>query len=143
MREQSHYELDKSVDIHLYNLFFEVIELLISNEISIIVEAAFQDKLWRPKLLGLLNKAEIKIIICKTNANHIKSRFVNRLSNNPDRDKFHGDKALLLSTDKFLSMTANYDPVNIECPTLQVDTTENYNPGIEEILDFIKMKKYN
>src|SRR5690242_17883215 len=61
----SHTRIDKSVDLQVYETFFETIELLISKRISLVVEAAFQDKLWRPKLLNLLPKATIKIIICK------------------------------------------------------------------------------
>jgi len=133
-----HIQLDKSADLHVYDIFFETIELLISKEISIVIEAAFQDTLWRPKLLNLLNKANIKIVICKTNPGLIKSRFAKRLLNNPDREKYHGDGLLSLSKEKFTELTENYKPVNVDAPTLQVDTTENYNPTIEEIINFIK-----
>jgi predicted kinase len=141
----AHTQLDKSVDLHVYDTFFETIDLLISKGISIIVEAAFQDKLWRPKLLNLLDKAEIKIIICKTQFDLIKKRFTNRLSNNPDREKFHGAQSLHLSKEQFTSLTENYEPVNIDAATLHVDTTENYNPDIEEVIKFIRTKnsRYN
>jgi hypothetical protein len=31
----------------------------------------------------------------------------------------------------------NYNPVKSGFPTMVIDTTDNYNPGIEEILGFI------
>lgn len=134
----SHTHLDKSVDLHVYDTFFETIDLLISKGISTIIEAAFQDKLWRPKLLNLLDKAEIKIVMCKTNPDLIKRRFANRFLNNPGREKYHGDQSVSLSKEQFSSMTEHYKPVNINALTLQVDTTDNYNPAIEEIINFIK-----
>jgi predicted kinase len=134
-------QLDKSVDLHVYDTFFETIDLLISKEISIVIEAAFQDKLWRPKLLNLLDKAVIKIIICKTNHELIKNRFAKRLLDNSDREKYHGDQSLTFSKERFAELTENYQPVNINAPTLQVDTTENYSPTIEEIINFINGKQ--
>jgi predicted kinase len=129
-------KLEKSVDLHVYETFFETIDLLISNQISLVIEAAFQDKLWRPKLLNLLGKATIKIVICKTNLNLIKNRFAKRISDNSEREKYHGDQSLSLS--KFAELTENYKPINIEAPTIEVDTSDNYCPNIEEIINFIK-----
>lgn len=134
----SHSQLDNLADLHVYHTFFEAIDLLISKGISIIAEAAFQDKLWRPKLLNLSGRAEIKIIICRSNPDVVKSRFADRFSNNPDREKYHGDRSISLS--KFKSLTENYQPVNIDVPTLQIDTTNGYSPDTEEIINFIGQK---
>lgn len=131
----SHSQLNRSVDLHVYETFFETIELLVSKKISIVVEAAFQDKLWRPKLLSLLQKAAIRIIICKTDPALIKARFAKRLSDFPDREKFHGDRSL--NAEQFAALVENYQPVKMEAATLQVDTTHDYEPGIEEIIKFI------
>jgi predicted kinase len=133
----AHNQLDRSVDLHVYDTFFEAIELLISKKISIVVEAAFQDKLWKPKLLSLLQQATIKIIICKTDPALLKARFANRLSDNPDREKFHGDESL--HAEQLASMIDNYQPVKMEVPTLQVDTKHSYDPAIEEIINFIRL----
>jgi predicted kinase len=132
----THSQLNRSVDLHVYETFFETIELLIAKKISIVIEAAFQDKLWRPKLLSLLEKAAIRIILCNTSVPLIKARFSNRLLQQPDREKFHGDRSI--NEEQFAALTENYTPVHIEAPTLLVDTTENYNPGLEEIIQFIR-----
>src|SRR5664279_5531543 len=55
-----HNHLDNSVDLQIYETFFQTIELLITKGVSIIAEAAFQHKLWEPKLSGLLDKADIR-----------------------------------------------------------------------------------
>lgn len=133
-----HYQLDNSAAWHIYNSFFEAIDLLISKDISLIAEAAFQDKLWRPKLLHLSDRAEIKVIICNTSPDIAKTRFADRLLNDPGRNRFHGDKFLNSAKEQDRLMTEHYEPVNIDTPTLEVDTTENYNPGLGEIVSFIK-----
>lgn len=135
-----HSQLDNSVAWHIYDTFFDAIDLLISKGISVIAEAAFQDKLWKPKLLNLLDKAEIKIIICKTPSDLTTIRFNNRLLNDPEREKFHGDKSLNLVKGQGSLITETYEPVNIDAPTIEVDTTENYNPDIKKIISFIRQK---
>jgi predicted kinase len=134
--ERSHSQVDRSVDLDVYETFFEAIELLLSKRISLVVEAAFQDKLWRPKLSGLLQQATIKIIICKTGIELIKARFANRLSTDPGREKFHGDQSL--QADQIAALIDHYKPVNMEIATLEVDTTQNYDPDLEGIINFIR-----
>ena len=136
----SHSQADSSVAMHIYETFFEAIEFLISRKISIIVEAAFQDKLWKPKLLELTGKAEIKVVICKTNIDLINERFSDRLLKDHDREKFHGDSLLISTKEKSELLTEKYAPVKIDVPTLEVDTTNNYKPGLEEITRFILTK---
>jgi predicted kinase len=132
-----HNELNNSSALHVYDTFFKVIDLLTSKGISIIAEAAFQDKLWKPKLLNLSGKAKIKIIICKTSSHLTKARFNERLLKEPDREKFHGDN---LVKENGGLLTNSYDAPNINAPTLEVDTTDGYNPQIEEITSFIKQR---
>jgi len=134
-----HSEMDNSVAMHIYESFFEAAELLLSKGISIIIEAAFQDKLWRPKLLALSHKAAIKIIICKTIPGRVKERFTNRLLNDPGREKYHGD-SLWHSTKERNGWPEEYEPVKMDVPLLEVDTSQNYQPGLQEIIQFIGLK---
>jgi predicted kinase len=132
----SHSQLSTPVDLQIYETFFETIELLLSKGISLVIEAAFQDKLWRPKLLKLVQTATIKIIICKTNLELVKTRFANRLSDNPDREKFHGDQSL--SAEQIAALIDHYKPVNMDVATLEVDTSQDYDPDLEAIVNFIR-----
>jgi hypothetical protein len=90
--------------------------------------------------LNLIDRAEIKIIICRTNPDLATSRFTNRFLNNPDREKYHGDQSISLLKEKFKALTESYQPVNIDAQTLQVDTTDNYNPNSDGIINFIRQK---
>ena len=62
-----HAQLNDDSAKHIYEAFFDTIGLLISRKISLVIEAAFQDKLWKPKLSILQSGADIKIVICKYN----------------------------------------------------------------------------
>lgn len=118
--------LEKNANEKVFETFFQTIELFLSRNISMIAEAAFQDKLWKPELLPLINKAEIKLIICQTDLTTIKARFAARFSNDPGRQKFHGDQTL--SKQELDSLTKEYQPLTMELPTLFVDTTNDYKP---------------
>ncbi|HVX48651.1 MAG TPA: AAA family ATPase [Chitinophagaceae bacterium] len=121
--------------LHIYKLFFEAVDLMVSNGVSVIAEAAFQDNLWKPKLLGLQQKVHIKIIICAVPGEVAADRFAQRLLSDPRRQTFHADDLLKKTAGL---KTCFYQPVNIDAPLLTVDTTNGYNPGVDKIIRFIQ-----
>lgn len=131
-----HNQPDEKVNKDIYETFFQAIDLLISKNISIIAEAAFQHKLWEPKLTGLFNKSDIRIIVCKTTLELARERFYKRISDQPERKKFHGEDP----NKKTSLLFEDYEMLHLPLPTLRVDTTNNYNPGLEKIVDFLRLK---
>lgn len=130
-----HGQLNDAAARHIYDTFFATIELLLSQKISLVIEAAFQQKLWKSKLPTLQSIADIKILICTTKPEMAVSRFEKRYFKETSREKYHGDESGLkkITNDLFY----NYDPIQSDFPTLVIDTTDNYNPAIEQILAFI------
>ena len=49
-------------------VFFAVLELLLTADVTTVAEAAFQDKVWRPRLEPLRPLAQIRIVQCVTSA---------------------------------------------------------------------------
>ena len=134
---QSHpNELPALVDQDIYALFFQTIELLLSKNISLVAEAAFQHKLWHPKLMPLLGKADIRMVICDIAPELARRRFTARMAADAGRERFHGDGAELVQYPDD-SLITSYKAPDLPVPTLGVDTTENYNPGITGIIEFI------
>lgn len=131
-----HNEAGAQVDKHIYEFFFQAIDLFVSGGISTIVEAAFQHKLWAPKLNALLDKADVKIIICRSSVETAKARFMERFIKDADREKFHGDN-LSTAGEKIGTLIERYEPVNMNVPVLMVDTTSDYQPGLEQIVQFL------
>src|SRR5690348_16821852 len=131
----SHSEASENTGKYIYDAFFEIVQLFVSKNISLIIEAAFQDKLWGPKLEPLLEKADIKIIVCKTKIELIQERFLKRAEANAGREKFHGDESM--SKEHFYLLTSKYQSPDLNVPTLFVETGKSYNPSIERIIEFI------
>ena len=130
-----HSEMDESAGWHIYETFFEAIALFVSKGISIVVEAAYQDKLWRPALLKIVDQAILKIILCEVSPQVAKARFAERLKNEPERDRYHGDHSVKGGGGL---LTDVYEAVQMDVPTLTVDTADGYSPGIGQIIGFIR-----
>ena len=124
---------------HVYDTFFEIIELLLNKNITLIAEAAFQHKLWMPKLELLKDIAEIRIVCCCINLESAKSRFTQRNLSDPQRAYFHGEKTV--QTAKIKRLIDDYNPPAIDVPTLTVDTSDGYEPNIEAIVSFVRSPK--
>ncbi len=135
----THNKPGNEADWHIYNTFFEVIGFLISKNISFIAEAAFQHKSWEEKLLNFSHRAAIKIIICEAPLGITRQRFQQRLADDSSREKFHNDRFVNEEGELKVLFTDEYKPVNINLPTLKVDTKEGYDPGLKEIINFIRL----
>jgi predicted kinase len=128
----------KAVNGHINETFFQTIDFLLWKGVSLVVEAAFQHKLWQPKLMAILESADVRVIACETDTDLAKLRFAQRISTNPDRENYHGE-SLTKPIDEYISLLIeHFEPLSIEAPTLVVNTTENYNPGLENIIDFVQ-----
>jgi adenylate kinase family enzyme len=133
-----HDHLPANIALSIYETFFEVIDLMISKKISIIIEAAFQHKLWEPKLSTCLNKADVRIVICETSKEIARARFFKRTSDDKGREKFHGDKLSEISQSIGEQLIESYEAPQIPVPTMYVNTTDEYVPGIDTICDFLR-----
>lgn len=121
---------------HVYDAFFGVVELLLSKKITFIAEAAFQHKLWIPKLELLESIAEIKIIYCRIDPELARLRFIQRGLSDPQRAFFHSDRAVQVAEEEILPI-GNYNRPRMNVPTLTVNTSNGYEPKIPEIVSFI------
>jgi hypothetical protein len=122
---------------HVYDAFFRTIELLLHNGITLVVEAAFQHKLWQPKLEPLQTIAQIRLIICSINLSLARTRFVERALANTERAAYHGDgetSSITVDTEVLIN---TYQPPQLDgIPLLTVDTSDGYKPTLEQIKRF-------
>jgi len=128
----SHNQLGDDANWHVYETFFDAIDLLTARNISVVAEAAFQHTLWTPRLSALQDKASIKIILCNASPELTRQRFMQRLTTDPTRQKFHGDAPN--------SFAGTYEPLSMNVPTLAVDTAQDYRPDIDNIVAFLLEK---
>ena len=126
-----HDAMEGNPNKEVYRIFFQNIELLLKNNVSLIAEAAFQHGLWAPKLLELSEIADIKIVVCEVPVDLAVTRFKDRADKNPDRTRYHGEQAPAFDTGN------EYKAPSLEFPTTKVNCTEGYSPSVSEIVRFI------
>lgn len=133
----SHATLGDDVNWRIYEIFFETVSFVISRGISVVIEAAFQHKLWQPKLVSLAEVAEVSIIVCAVDLQLARSRFIERGLADATREHFHGDNAIQAAKAGRDMPVGSYQPPEMDLPTVIVDTTDGYNPGLDQIVAFV------
>jgi predicted kinase len=117
--------------VRTFPVFFAVLEILLRAGVTTVAEAAFQDHVWRPRLESLEDSAQLRIVQCVVDADVALRRIAQRASDNPLR-RAHAD------TDP----EARRDPrtfvrIHMDAPSLEVDTTDGYRPGLDQIVAFV------
>jgi len=115
--------------------FFGVLELLLAAGVTTVAEAAFQDRIWRPRLAPLLPLARTRIVHCTVDPKVAFQRIVQRgrssavraAHTNPGPD----DAA------HYIQRHLAFDRVSLGSPWIEVDTTSGYHPGIDQVTAFI------
>ncbi|MFB7518100.1 AAA family ATPase [Streptomyces sp. NPDC056144] len=116
--------------------FFATLAVLIRSGTSVIAEAAFQDRLWRPGLEPLADVADLRVVRCTAPAPTLARRVAERARLDRHRAA-HGDHALLADMEAGVYDPGRFVPISLTAPVLLVDTSDGYAPGIEEIGRFL------
>ena len=100
-------------------------DVLAGAGVTAVVEAAFQDSLWRPRLTALAALAPLRVIRCEPPPGVVRARLAARMA----ADAAHDDAALL-------ARPKPWEPITMDVPTLVVDTAEGYRPSLAAIAEF-------
>lgn len=114
-----------------FETFFAAVELLLRAGVTVVAEAAFQDKLWRPRLEPLAGVARIRVVRCDVDPAVARDRIERRRRTEPARAA-HGDRAWLDGPPP------EWTPIALDVPALVVDTTDGYSPVLPEIIAFTR-----
>jgi predicted kinase len=109
--------------------FFKNIELLLSSNVSLIAEAAFQHHIWESEITQLTKYAAVLFIICDLDSEIAAKRHLERSAHDPKREFFHGDK----NTTKL----GEYVTPSFDFPTIKVSTLDGYDPALESLRESI------
>jgi predicted kinase len=133
---RNHEQLGPEANAEVFEAFFQAINLMLSRGISLVAEAAFQHKLWAEQLETISQTTKVAIVICSVDATMARERFIARGLADSSRERFHGDRAVHAAKKGSHLPLGSYDPPSLSVPTLTVDTSNGYNPPIEEIASF-------
>jgi len=116
-----------------FPLFFEVLRTLLGAGVTVVAEAAFQDRLWREGLEPLTDLAELRIVHCVVDADVAAGR----RSLSGGRRVAHGDSIARLGADEWKGRFKAFERVSMSAPALEVDTTDGYEPDLQAIVEFV------
>jgi predicted kinase len=102
-----------------FPLFFDVLRTLLHGGVTVVAEAAFQDRLWREGLEPLTGLAELRIV-------HCFSRSAAERAAGRAKRAAHATRS---GDDAFERLTLE--------PAIEVETTDGYEPDIPAIVGFV------
>ncbi|MFI7356165.1 AAA family ATPase [Streptomyces avidinii] len=125
------------LNIPAMHAFFDTLSVLLQAGVTVVAEAAYQDRLWRPGLEPLAEIASLRIIRCTTSTPAIVERMTERADSERHRAA-HGDRQLLTDIAAGTYAPEQFADISLDVPTLLVDTSDGYQPGNPEITAFIR-----
>lgn len=134
-----HDELPPDANRLVTDFFFDIVNRYLAANISVVIEAAFQHKVWEPRMPAIVGLADVRIILCSADDELTSRRPLDRALENPDRAFYHGDHRAVhyVETGEVLT-PASYDPPRFDVPTIEVKTDDGYVPSIEAIVEQLK-----
>jgi predicted kinase len=114
-------------------LFFGVLRTLLEGGVSVVAEAAFQGRLWRPGLEPLGELAQLRIVNCRVDAAIAYGRANNRGAGR----RAHADGMLRVGLAEWEERVASFERISIQAPSIDVDTADGYSPDFAELVAFV------
>jgi predicted kinase len=129
-----HDQLPPDTDGFVSNFFFDTVSQYLANNVSVIIEAAFQHKVWEWRIPKILELSNPFIIICSVDEETAAQRHLQRGLANPQREFYHDDKRVSLYRETGeIGTPQPYAAPNFDVPTLYVSTENDYSPSLDEI----------
>ena len=121
------------------DFFFGIVNQYLAGNISVVIEAAFQHKVWEPRMHVILELASPLIVLCSADDAVAAGRHLQRGLENPGREFYHGDArvAHYRRTGEILP-PAGYTAPEFNVPTIRVSTDGEYVPCLDEIVKQIQ-----
>ena len=122
--------------------FFETIGFLLSKNVSLIAEAAFQHPVWEVLFKKVYLISEVSFILCEVEPDLAAKRHLQRGLDDASREFFHGDNRVThyKKTGEFLE-PREYRKPNFDVPTIIVSPGNGYSPSLNSIKDKLKTFK--
>ena len=134
-----HDQLSPDTNGVVSSLFFDLVEQYLLGMVSVVIEAAFQHKVWGPWIRGIQETSVPILVICPVDSEIAAMRHLRRGLDDPNREFYHGDKRVSIFRETgVLGPPAPYESPKLDVPTLQVSPAEAYRPTVDEIVNRIR-----
>ena len=134
-----HDELPKDTDLVVTNFFFDIVSQYLANKVSVIIDAAFQHKVWQPRIAKIAEIASPFIIVCSIDVDIAARRHLQRGLDDPRRGFYHEDKRVsIYKASGEMGPAASYQAPNFNFPTVDVSTGGLYSPSLDKIIEKIQ-----
>ena len=134
-----HDQLPPDTNRVVSNLFFEIVDHYLLSMVSIVIEAAFQHKVWQPRIPRIVEIANPFMVVCTVDGEVAAQRHLQRGLDDPHREFYHGDKPVSAYRETgILGPPGNYVAPEFDVPTVHVSTEGAYSPTVDEIVNQIK-----
>ncbi|MCX5317671.1 hypothetical protein [Streptomyces sp. NBC_00154] len=117
-----------------FTVFRDVLRVLLDAGATTVAEAAFQGPAWHRLLEEIGSAPNARIIECHVDPETAHARRSERDASNEVRQASH-------SAPNPVFTVADWRGITLDLPTLRVDTTDGYEPGLDEIIDFCKAEQ--
>lgn len=124
------------VTMAAFDLFFRLIGILVSSDVTFVAEAAFQDERWRTGLEPIVPSADLRVIHCMVPAELAHQRVLRRhLEQDQSRASRAGTNDRVAEVQR--PVTRSFVALSLPVPTLRVATAVGYDPPLEEVIRFL------
>jgi predicted kinase len=118
-----------------FALFYRIVGELIRAGCSVVAEAAYLKDLSQ-EVSELLPHADACIVHCQVDREVAVQRFIERAASDPVRRESHPDAEILAAMKSGAFEWERYEPMELGVPVLRVDTTNGYEPMIDQVVAF-------
>jgi predicted kinase len=133
-----HDQLPPDTNAVVNNFFFDTVNQFLTAKISVVIEAAFQHKIWEPRMPKITELGIPFIVVCSADGEVAARRHLQRGLENPNREFYHGDKGVSIYRETgVFSPAGDYAPPKFDVPTILVSTEADYSPCLEDIVSQI------
>ena len=134
-----HDQLPSDTNGVVNNFFFEIVNQFLTNKVSLIIEAAFQHKVWETRISKIVEIGSPFIVVCSTDGEVAAKRHLQRGLDDSSREFYHGDKRVsIFRKTGVMAPPGNYVEPEFNVPTIHVSTEVEYAPSMDEIVQQIR-----
>jgi predicted kinase len=119
-----------------FRVLYAVLGQLVDASVSVVVDCNFHRGHSEDELRPLVARSRAVLVHCQTTPDEITRRYERRVAL-AQRHPGHHDSTFRNDLAATLG-SGIYDPIDLDLPTIRVNTTDGYDPDIDAIRAFVK-----